>query len=106
MRRIVIIVIVVVAGLAAVGTGVWSFWSRGDKAPGFRSTPVKRGDLVATIAATGVVEPVAVVEVGAQVAGIVIAFGKDNHGNEVRWGSEVEKAWSWQESTTPSTWPR
>jgi HlyD family secretion protein len=90
MRRITVTVIVVAAGLA-IGTGVWSSWPRGDKAPAFRSTPVKRGDLVATITATGVIEPVAVVQIGAQVAGIVIAFGKDRHGNEIHWGSEVEK---------------
>jgi HlyD family secretion protein len=90
MRRTGVVAIVVLAGLAA-GAGVWSFWSRGNKAPAFRSTPVKRGDLVATITATGVIEPVAVVQIGAQVAGIIISFGKDKHGDEIRWGSEVDK---------------
>jgi len=89
-KRIIAAAIVIAAGLV-VGTGVWSSWSRGDKAPAFRSVPVKRGDLVATITATGVTEPVAVVQIGAQVAGIIVAFGKDSHGNEIRWGSEVEK---------------
>ncbi len=90
MKRIIVAAIVVAAGLA-IGTGVWSSRSRGDKAPAFRSVPVKQGDLVATITATGVTEPVAVVQIGAQVAGIVVAFGKDRRGNEIRWGSKVEK---------------
>ena len=90
MGRTGVIVIVVLAGLAA-GTVVWSFWSRGDKAPLFRSTPVKRGDLVATINATGTIEPIAAIDVGAQVAGMIISFGKDKHGKLVNWSSEVDK---------------
>jgi HlyD family secretion protein len=78
-----------VAALAA-GIAVWSFWPRGGKAPGFRSAPVKRGDLVATISATGTLEPQAAVDVGAQVQGIIVAFGKDKRGQDVNWGSEVE----------------
>jgi HlyD family secretion protein len=51
---------------------------------------VRRGDLVATISATGTVEPEAAVDVGAQVAGVIIAFGKDRHGEPINWGSVVE----------------
>ena len=58
--------------------------------PAFRSVPVKRGDLVATISATGTVEPEAAVDVGAQVAGVIIAFGKDKHGEPINWGTAVE----------------
>ena len=90
MRKTGIIVILAVAVLAAIGTGVWSFWSKGDKAPSFRTIPVKRGDLVATISATGTVEPEAAVDVGTQVAGVIISFGKDKRGKPVSWGSEVE----------------
>ncbi len=86
MRRMGVIIVLVVAILAAV----WSFWSRVDKAPVFRTVPVKRGDLVGTISATGTVEPEAAVDVGAQVAGVIIAFGKDKNGGPVNWGSEVE----------------
>ena len=57
----------------------------------FRTVPVKRGDLTATISATGTVEPVAAVDVGVQVAGVIIAFGKDKHGKDINWGSAVEE---------------
>jgi len=90
MRRKGIIAILVVAVMAAIVTGVWAFWTKEKKAPLFHTIPLRRGDLVATISATGTVEPVAAVDVGAQVAGVVIAFGKDKRGREVNWGSEVE----------------
>jgi HlyD family secretion protein len=51
---------------------------------------VKRGDLVATISAAGTVEPEAAVDIGAQVAGVISAFGKDEHGKPINWGSAVE----------------
>jgi HlyD family secretion protein len=89
MRRIAVIVIVIAAALA-VGGGVWSFRPRGDKVPPFRTAQVKRGDLVATISATGTLEPDAAVDIGAQVAGVIVSFGKDKHGKDMNWGSEVE----------------
>ena len=104
MRRIGIIVVLIVAGLAAVGTGVWSFWSKGDKAPVFRTAPVKRGDLVATISATGTVEPVAAVDIGAQVAGVIIVLRQ----RQARRSPSIgvlpwSQARCWRESTTPFT---
>ena len=51
---------------------------------------MRRGDLVATISATGTIEPDAAVDIGAQVAGVVISFGKDKRGKEINWGSEIE----------------
>jgi HlyD family secretion protein len=84
-------VVLIVAGLVAVGTGVWSFWFKGDKVSVFRTVPVKRGDLVATISATGTVEPIAAVDIGAQVAGVIIEFGKDEHGKPINWSSVVDK---------------
>ncbi len=78
MRRTVGIMILVVIGLAVIaGASAWWFRSKGDKEATFRTAPVKRGDLVATISATGTLEPEAAVDVGAQVAGVIIAFGKD-----------------------------
>ncbi len=90
MRRTAVMVILAIAVLAALGTGVWSFWPKKDKAGPFRAMPVKRGDLVATISATGTVEPEAAVDVGAQVAGVIVSFGKDKRGKPVNWGSEVD----------------
>jgi HlyD family secretion protein len=51
---------------------------------------VNRGDLVATISATGTIEPVEVVDVGAQVAGLISSFGKDKDGKTIDYGSVVE----------------
>ena len=56
----------------------------------FRTVPVSRGDLMATISATGTVEPEEVVDVGAQVAGRIVTFGRDKGGKTVDYGSEVE----------------
>jgi HlyD family secretion protein len=92
VRRTVGIMILVVIGLVVIGVaGVWWFRSKQGKDPTFRTVPVKRGDLVATISATGTLEPEAAVDVGAQVAGVIIAFGKDKNGREIDWGSVVEE---------------
>jgi len=92
LRRRVGIIILVVMGLAVIGgASVWWLRSKRDKGPPFRTVPVKRGDLVATISATGTLEPEAAVDIGAQVAGVIIAFGKDKHGKDIDWGSVVEE---------------
>ncbi len=43
----------------------------------FRTEAVRRGDLTATVRATGTVQPEEIVDVGAQVAGQIIKFGAD-----------------------------
>lgn len=58
--------------------------------PSYRTAAVKRGDIQITIGATGTVEPEELVDVGAQVAGKVLRFGKDRSGKVVDYGSEVE----------------
>jgi HlyD family secretion protein len=55
----------------------------------FRTAPVKQGDLISTISASGVVEPEEVVDVGAQVAGRIVSFGKNTSGKNVDYGSVV-----------------
>ncbi len=74
------------AALAGVGAALWSMRPDRDKAPRFLTAPIKRGDLVNTISATGTLEPEAAVDIGAQVAGVIIAFGTDKHGQPVTWG--------------------
>jgi len=73
---------------AALGLG-WHFHN-GHKAL-FNTATVKHGDVVATISATGTIEPVEVVDVGAQVAGLILSFGKDKNGNSIDYGSIIEE---------------
>jgi HlyD family secretion protein len=73
---------------AALGLG-WHFHN-GHKVL-FNTAVVKRGDLVSTISATGTIEPVEVVDVGAQVAGLILSFGKDKNGNSIDYGSIIEE---------------
>ena len=81
----VIAVVVVVVALLFMG-----LLQRGDRnLATFRTVPVKRGDLLATISATGTVEPEEVIDVGAQVAGRILAFGQDKSGKSVDYGSVV-----------------
>ena len=63
---------------------------QGEEGRTFRTAAVKRGDLVASISATGTVEPEEVVDVGAQVAGLIRAFGKDKYGKVIDYGSAVD----------------
>ena len=56
----------------------------------FVTASVTRGELTAAISATGTVEPEDVIDVGAQVAGRIVFFGKDKNGKEIDYGSEVE----------------
>jgi HlyD family secretion protein len=55
-----------------------------------RTALVKREDVLATISATGTVEPEEVVDVGAQVAGMIKGFGTDVNGKTIDYGSEVD----------------
>ena len=55
----------------------------------FRTAVVKRGDVAATISASGTIEPEEVVDVGAQVAGLIKSFGTDIEGKPVDYSSVV-----------------
>jgi len=82
------VVIIVLAGAGCAG--IWWFLSRGKQDPVFRTAQVKRGDLLATISATGTIEPTVVVDVGSQVNGLITAFGKDSNGRAIDYSSVVE----------------
>jgi signal transduction histidine kinase len=83
----------VVVGLAVLmlAGGIWWWKSRGSAKLSFTTAIVKRGDVVATIGATGTIEPLEVVDVGAQVAGRIRLFGTDRDGQTVDYGSVVEE---------------
>ena len=90
MKKILgLIIILLLGGGAAV-----AYWQRSSEpATVFRTAPVKRGDLMVTVSATGTVEPEEVVDVGAQVAGKIEYFGQDPHGGgkPIDYGSEVDE---------------
>ena len=77
--------------VVAAGLGAWQWRAHAAHKPSFRETPVKRGDLFVGTAATGTVEPEEVVDVGAQVAGLINVFGKDKSGRPIDYGSVVEE---------------
>lgn len=84
------VILLVVAGLLA-GGATWYLRSQRPAETSYRTVEVKRGDLLATISATGTVEPEEVIDVGAQVAGQILAFGQDKNGKAIDYGSEVEE---------------
>ena len=87
LKRVVIALILL--GLVG-GAAAWYFQHDGDQAVTFRTAKVARGDLLVSISATGTLEPEEVIDVGAQVAGQILTFGKDADGKTVDYGSHVE----------------
>jgi HlyD family secretion protein len=88
MKKIIgmVIVLAVLGGLA-----YWYWQSNSGPATTFQFGQVKRGRLVATIGATGTLQAQDVIDVGAQVAGPIIALGADpkSVSEIVTWGSQV-----------------
>jgi HlyD family secretion protein len=90
MKRVLVLVLLVAA---VGGAGAWYFDQGANGGSSFRTVAVERGDLVATISATGTIEPEEVIDVGAQVAGQILSFGADPRGSDriINFGSPVEK---------------
>jgi HlyD family secretion protein len=81
---------VIVLGIA--GAAVAWYVLRGKESPtAFRTAMVKRGELLVSISATGTLVPEEVIDVGAQIAGQIMSFGKDAAGRTVDYGSAVEE---------------
>src|SRR3954454_19213674 len=66
-----------VLGLAGASYSAWRHFAGGRNRPAFRTAAVEHGDLLATISATGTIEPEEVIDVGAQVNGRIDKFGRD-----------------------------
>jgi HlyD family secretion protein len=91
MRTAIVIVLVVIV-LGGIGGGVYWYLHRdADTVAKFRLAAVARGDIVSTVSATGTIEPVEVVDVGAQVAGVILSFGTDVNGKPVDYDSVVKE---------------
>ena len=88
MKNIIVLGLLLVA---AGGVGGWYYYNADHRGPGFRTVAVERGDLLATINATGTIEPEEVIDIGAQVAGQIVRFGKDPRGKTIDFGSPVEQ---------------
>jgi HlyD family secretion protein len=72
------------------GAGYWYLTTTAAPKVTFRTEPVSRGELVATVSASGTLEPEEVIDVGAQVAGQIIEFGVGADGKPIDYGSPVE----------------
>src|SRR5438309_1515786 len=86
-----ILILVVVLGIAG-GAGAWYLKANQAGPTQYRTVAVKRGEMVATISATGTLEPEEVIDVGAQVAGQIMEFGTEaGVGKPIDYRSTVEK---------------
>lgn len=90
MKKLLFVVTLLWVGGAV---GLWYWNDTHTQRVDYRTVHVRRGDLQATINATGTIEPEDVVDVGAQIAGEIQSFGKDpQHPNKpVNYGSQVEE---------------
>jgi HlyD family secretion protein len=87
-KTILILVIVL-----AVAGGAYAWYVKANQTgpTQYRTVEIKHGEMVATISATGTLEPEDVIDVGAQVAGQILEFGKDRTGHPIDYRSTVKK---------------
>lgn len=88
---------IILATLAVIGgmAGGYYYWQQSNtdnaSVSVYRTATVSWQDISVKIAASGTIEPEEIVDVGAQVAGKIIAFGNEsNTGNAINYGSHVE----------------
>jgi HlyD family secretion protein len=83
------------SALAAVLAGLAFMWrfEGTSGGPVFKTAPVQKGDILATVSATGTLEPEDIVDVGAQVTGMIVSFGPDvnNSSRVIDYRSEVQQ---------------
>jgi len=85
-----IALLIVLAAVLGLG-GYWYLHARSGPQTVFHFDEVKRGHIVSTVGSTGSILPRELVDVGAQVAGRIIALGNDSNTQSgiVEWGSQV-----------------
>jgi len=87
------ILFLVILGAIVLGVGYYTTQISAQPTISYRTATVTRGDLVATISATGTVEPEEVVDVGAQVVGRIKNLGADPRSptKTIDYGSVVQE---------------
>src|SRR4051794_32253314 len=92
MKRVLgwLFIVALIGAAIFYGRRWWEARARAEQ-PVYSTAPVRRGDLVASVEATGTIEPEDLVDIGAQVAGRIIEFGKDTDGKEIDYGSHVNE---------------
>ena len=81
------------AVVAVIVAGAWfgyGFFAQSGTDYSFKTEKIVRDDLTSAISASGTVEPEELVNVGAQVTGKIMAFGRDASGGTVDYGSRIK----------------
>src|SRR3989338_320681 len=68
MKRFIIVVVIL---LLIGGSGFWFWTTNSNSSQKYRYAKVERGDIIATISATGTIQPVTQLQVGTQVTGTI-----------------------------------
>jgi HlyD family secretion protein len=85
--------LLVLLGAAGGGVYYWHWHVNASSGVRYKTVKVRRGSLVATISSTGTLEPENVIDIGAQVSGMVEEFGRDpqDPSKRVDYGTQVDK---------------
>ena len=91
MKKVIAILLFLVLAFAALFAGkkIWNALFKDENITVYSTQKVKVGPMRRTISATGTVEPEELVNVGAQIGGMITTFGKDADGKTVDYGSRV-----------------
>ena len=87
----ILLATLVLIGAVVGGAAYYAKHTASAPATEFRVATIQRGDVAPTISATGTLEAEDLINVGAQVAGLITGFGKDIDGKPVDYNSFVEK---------------
>lgn len=89
-KRVLFLIVALV--VLAIGLFSWNYFGSNTPTETLSTTKVAKGNLVATVMATGTIEPEEVVDVGAQIVGIINEFGRDPNDNSkpVDFGTKVD----------------
>lgn len=91
MKRLAVWLCIVILAGAGAWFGYRWYTERNKPGPAsYRLAPVTRQDIVSSISATGTLVPEDVVDVGAQVNGLIASFGMDTDGKAIDYRSTVK----------------